>query len=886
MFRLTLLFGILFMVGFVFAQDLVEEPSAGDLFAVTVREKEQLLEKTENTLKWFRSLGNSEKQRLSVKDFRVKILPLELMQAAAILKQKGQPETSRQVREILPFLEPTPSECFEIQERLGTETLESFQQERELLAGDTLDSATRIKEGATRFLKEFLNPAEKLALFREPQTPAEIMKAVDVLAVAGRPVVIRYYLQKFLEQNIEPAEYAKIAESIGSRKLLQIAGNKNFQPQGQQAAAKIYAEAKKFWQDEKTVAESLEHWQNPDSVSEKNRNVKNFEHLHGLWKGNNVSLPQLIEKLGETNSERELLELLAVLGTFSVNGRECLAAALNSGNPTLVFNAALSLAALIHADETFLLYPALFAESPLSEEQRQQIAETLEKRGFKLPNNENAAAELLKRANDYFEKKRSLKPAFDGNVRFWNWDEKEKKVKYIRMALPAAYRFFAYRYAEQAYRIKPEIQEIQRWYLTTLFERTAHLNGLDTPLDWKTSGLTEKLRLAASQPSQQRPLLEEVLQAAIRKEHYAAAQVAAQMLGMLNDKEPLRPTPNGQPNPLIQAVVAKDRRVRFAALESIMTIQPEVPYFGSSFVAETLVWFSRADGRRILVAAHPKQTDAAKTAGFFIGCGYQGELAQTCRNAMQLAAETPDTELVTVDLLTSEPPVSEFAQEMRNDPRTADIPIAILADNQTILESAPNFQIRPEMQKIDQLQPKAPFSVALSQTYPRIVSEDGAKWVNGDLFEKTGIQPVPPAIRIQQAQKSLQWIKIIVENAQKGRKIYHFEGLERAATNALRSDVRAEEGLELAAAIKSNAMQAEICETAANSLLPLELRQKAANAFKKSVQTFGVLLRGQQVQRLYDRYNAGEFEPKETQEILGNLIDLVEQKTDNKGKKP
>ncbi|MDR1269330.1 MAG: hypothetical protein LBK82_07375, partial [Planctomycetaceae bacterium] len=493
MFRLILLLGVLFFSGLVFAQESGDDGTAEAMFAVTSGEKEQLLEKTENALKWFRSLNVADKQRLSAKNFRVKILPLELMQAAAILKQKEQPDMARMVREILPFLQPTPLECFEIQERLGTETLDSFQQERELLIGDTPDSVTRIKDGATRFLKDFLNPAEKLALFREPQTPSEIMKAVDVLVIAGRPVLIRYYLQKFLAANAEPEEYAQIAESLGSRKLLQIANNKDFTPQGSEAVAKIYAEAKKYWQDEKTVAQSLEDWQNSE-------NAPNIEPLHALWKGNNVSLTQLIEELGKTQDENERDVILVVILSFSVEGRECLAVALNSDNANLVLYAAIGLASLIRPEETFLLYPALFAPSPLSDEQRNRIFETPRPHKLKFPTSEDAAAELYTRANDYFDRKRSLKAEFDGFVRFWNWDEKEKKPKYIRMLLPAAYRLFAYRYAEQAYRIKPEIRNIQRLYLTTLFERTAYLNGLDTPLDPNKTGLTEIVAKTEPQP--------------------------------------------------------------------------------------------------------------------------------------------------------------------------------------------------------------------------------------------------------------------------------------------------------------------------------------------------------------------------------------------------
>ncbi|MDR2116758.1 MAG: hypothetical protein LBP87_10315, partial [Planctomycetaceae bacterium] len=680
------------------------------------------------------------------------------------------------------------------------------------------------------------------------------------------------------------------------RKLLQIANNKDFDPHGSIAVAKIYAEAKKYWQDENVVAESLENWKNSE-IPQNNKN------LHALWNGNDVSIALLIKQLGETHEENEINKILAVILSFGTEGRECLAAALNSDRPALVFNAARGLAGSIHADEIFLLYPALFADSPLSNEQRNQIAETLRQRNFKLPDKdsvsaaaenvsafadsvsaaaESAAAELLKRSRDYLEKKRSLKPAFDGFVRFWNWDEKEKNVKYIRMMLPAAYRFFAYRYAAQAYKIKPEIEEIQRFYLLTFFERAAYLNGLDKPFDLDATGLNATLAKTEPDPKQQQVLLQQILLDAMAKEYYAAAQVAVVLLGISKNRELLQPAPNGKPCPLVQAVVAKNRRVRFAALEAIMTIQPEQPYSGSSFVAETLVWFSRADGQRILVSAHPKLSNAAKTAGFFIGCGYRGELAQTCRDAMKLAAETPDTELVVVDSRTPEPAVANFVQEMRKDARTADIPIAVLTNAAAFSDEMPNYQNRSEMQKIDQLQPAAPFALSLSQTYPVIVNDDGAKWLNDDLLGKTDVEPVPTVVRIEQAHKSLGWLKTIVEAAQNGQKIYHIEELDDVVFRALRSDVRIGKGLELAAVVKSNAVQAAIYEIAANSLQPIELRRKAAENFGKSLDAFGVLLRGQQIQHLYDRYNASEFESKETQELLGNIIDLVEKKYEKK----
>jgi len=67
---------------------------------------------------------------------------------------------------------------------------------------------------------------------------------------------------------------------------------------------------------------------------------------------------------------------------------------------------------------------------------------------------------------------------------------------------------------------------------------------------------------------------------------------------------------------------------------------------------------------------------------------------------------------------------------------------------------------------------------------------------------------------------------------------------------------------------------------AANVIYPMELREQAGKTFEESVARFGVLLRGAQIQRLYDRYNQSEHEPKESQELLSRLIDVVKEKVE------
>lgn len=846
-------------------------------FAVTPEEKGQLLEKAEKALSWFRTMNRDEQNRATTASYRFRISPMELMQAAAILKEQEKSDMSRMLREMLPFFGATSEEYFEIGERLGDDMLAKFQEDQEILYGENaIDSVTKIRQGEELFLKDNLKPSEQLALIESPKSAEELMRAIGLLSVSGRPMLVRYYLRRFLNTEGEPEEYARIVDEVGSRSLMQIAQNVHFAPQGEKAVARIFAEAKKHWRDPDVVSEALDAWEGTDEDGYLTPESK-FA-LHALWKGERVSMARLVDKLDETTDSDEVDALLAVLLSFGDSVREILSESLRSENTTLVENAVRGLELSIPAQDVFLLYPVLYSVSDsISQDLKDRVEKFIGGKLGRKPAHKDAIAALYTRANDYYEKNRPLKSDADGYVRFWNWNETDEKPRYIRMLVPAAYRLYAWRYASQAYRITPpdhpQYDAVRRLYLSTLFERTVYRNGLDRPLDPEESGLdgaTENL--SASQ-------LEWILRDAMEKEHYAVARVAATLLGRGEDAEALLNSKDGRPRVLVRATASPDRRLRFAALEAVMNLNPQKPYPGSSMISDALAWFSRADGRRVLVSADPKQAVAAKTAGYFIGCGYKGEIAVTSRETMQKATESPDVELVIVDMKCSQPSVPNFVQQMRSDIRTHDLPIAVLSDDSNILRDAADTQSLPSMEKVDRVSADNPFGVSLSKIYPPVVSEQWAKWVDKDLFEKTGAEPVPPAVRVAQARKALDWIRQIVQTAEEGPKIYHIENLDDIVNRALKSDVRVIQGLQLAAEIKSAVMQAMIYEIAADVIHPMTLREQAAECFTHSVGKHGILLRGKQVQRLYDRYNDSEFEPEETQKLLGRMIDLIEDKT-------
>ncbi|MBI1904072.1 MAG: hypothetical protein HYS13_23470 [Planctomycetia bacterium] len=106
-------------------------------------------------------------------------------------------------------------------------------------------------------------------------------------------------------------------------------------------------------------------------------------------------------------------------------------------------------------------------------------------------------------------------------------------------------------------------------------------------------------------------------------------------------------------------------------------------------------------------------------------------------------------------------------------------------------------------------------------------------------------------------------------------------GLYNAATSAGAAEVLASVGTPFG--------QQSLVDFASNLTAPIDQRRIGAAAFGKGVDRYGVLLTTVEIQRQYDRYNASRDLDKETQDVLGSLLDAIEsrwKKEDDAAKKP
>src|SRR5439155_24671604 len=163
--------------------------------------------------------------------------------------------------------------------------------------------------------------------------------------------------------------------------------------------------------------------------------------------------------------------------------------------------------------------------------------------------------------------------------------------------------------------IDPRNDEARRIFLSSLLHVAAYQNGLAKPLP---SGKGAARDRAASFGV---AAVEDVLVHAMEEGKAAAAAAAARILGEIG-KEDLLPGTAGKPSPLVRAASHADARLRFAALEAILKLNPKKPFLWSHTVPESLAFFASTTGSLKALVADAHAEEAQRMAGVLTELGY------------------------------------------------------------------------------------------------------------------------------------------------------------------------------------------------------------------------------------------------------------------------
>jgi hypothetical protein len=83
--------------------------------------------------------------------------------------------------------------------------------------------------------------------------------------------------------------------------------------------------------------------------------------------------------------------------------------------------------------------------------------------------------------------------------------------------------------------------------------------------------------------------------------------------------------------------------------------------------------------------------------------------------------------------------------------------------------------------------------------------------------------------------------------------------------------------IEIVGEIATPECQTALLDLASLESLSIDLRTAAVDAFETAIAKRGVLLTTQGLQEQYHRYNASESSDAPTQQLLGRVLDLIEQ---------
>ena len=651
-----------------------------------------------------------------------------------------------------------------------------------------------------------------LAILELPrEEPADYFRAIVVLIELDRPELAKPIFEELVQLQLNDAQRAALVEQFGSRSMLLLARTKELGPAAVEFAEVSTTAAANAARDPRRLAALI---QQVVSGSAEERQLA----TNDLVTAGQPAITATLEALArETDPARRTAlsraaaqmdplvigPLLAMLSTKDANLRDHVARLLTH----------------LRATEAAPFLAASSASARLSSPKSAERA-------------------LLDAIENYSAGVPAFSPDEAGQIELWHWNDATNKLVAARYPADEAQVIWIARLSRALASLRPDNRE----YLRQAWLYVAEAAGL-------TGGANVSFSRASTN------FINDVLADALENDFTHAAIAAASELGRRRDNQVLY-TADGQPSPLANALVHPSRRVQFAALTAIMAIDPTSPYPGSSRLPEALARFAASTGERRAVVAMPTNVAASDLAGMLAAHGVEADATNNGREAVDIALETSDLEMIFVDMDIIVPGIRQVLYELRASGPTGEVPIAILG-GEGKLEAA------------ERLAEEHDRTIAV----PRLHSSEVVARTVAELSLLAGRDAASANERAAQARQAMTWIESLLS---KNRSFYELDYATPAIVTSL---YRADGTVPATAALRrlgTPESQRTLLEVANQPSLPSVQRLEAVAAFRTSVAENGVLLTSDEILAQYHRYNASAGADVDTQQILGAVLDAIE----------
>ncbi len=684
---------------------------------------------------------------------------------------------------------------------------------------------------------------EPSPLLSEPKDPEALFDAVVLMLDLDRPKLALQYMKQLLDQAPKDATILKMRDKHGPAVFLELSNDKRLQPESITLLDRMNEAFRQYAAD----PTRMDRLVNNLSGTPQEREVAIIQ----LRSTGKVAIPRMLTLVAtakDTNQRDAMVYAMTRMGTQIIPP---LLGALEAPDEAVRTVAIDTLGWLGSLDTVpWLWYSAFGADQPsgLRQAARQALARILRddvKRAGDI-SSYGAASQLQKIATTHFRLEFNWKMNDDGKTtELWSWDVQKNALSAWNVLPETASLIVGSRFARQALTLAPERQELQSLYLSLRLAFDSHLAGWDAALP-TGPGTAHDLALLSGPEVALR-----ALEYSLQNPNPAAALATLQVLGQIGNRSQLRDR-SGQASPIIQAMSYPNFRVQFAAASTVLQLDPEQSFRGSSRIVSILTRALNDSGDRQGLAIDSNQDRAASMAGLLSEMGMGPLQATTGQDGFKIAADRSDIELIVIHAAVVNWGLGQTITNLRADARTSGIPIIVYG---------------PESVE--------PAVARLADQYPMIGFA-----LNGETSFKQGVRlflnrlSTPPVSERQRAARASAagfWFAHIAGGRR--TETFNIDSAEEALFDSVNDPGVGENALIGLGAIATSTSQERLQEIAVSEARDESLRETAALQLAFHMQRYGILLSESRVQEVQLAWQAAPAGPLKTAlaAVIGSL---------------
>jgi CheY-like chemotaxis protein len=697
---------------------------------------------------------------------------------------------------------------------------------------------------AVAFLIALFAPArgqDNRLFFKKPETVPEFYRALQYEIAVGKFDLAADFLEGFLGKNPTDEDLIQLEEKYGISSFLRLLtidkwvddpkANAEIRKKAAALVERVGDVVRKNLADPKRLARFIKNLSG--TPEERSYALAQFR------KAGPYAVPPLIEELIQTKDDLDVHNhILDVLARLPKNALPPILAALDIPDTTV--RAELLGVLERRADPDAVPGLWYLAGGPNQPSGTRTAARALLARLLgvvpdKLP---APKAGLVQEAERYYRHK-----VYFGNparTPVWRWEGKGL----VEGLVPAskAEEYFGLRYARQALEIDPAYAPAQVVFLSLALEKAyEQAGGVDRPL----SSLPEVRELLSTVNPE---LVYAVLERGLKDRRLPVILGALTALGDLQDVRAAAGAGQGT-SALIQALYYPDRRVQFAAAETLLRLPglteprdrpaadgskpaPALPAMpAKARVVEVLRRALTTDAAPKALVAYSNEDYANAVARGVRAAGFEPVVVRTGRAALRRLEEAGDIDVILLDADLPDPMLPNLVAQLRADINVGLLPLIVTAAPdrldrvQGLLAPYRNVWVMPETAD----------AATLQQVLPQRITEAVGR-------------PLSDEERKKRAERAIDLLRTLAVGEVRG---YDVRPAARAILDALRSDDLARSGaIEAASRLPGREPQFALATLVLTPNRDATLRAAAAKALVRHIQQHGMLLTEAQARAL------------------------------------